>query len=133
MRALQPDRSGAVVARRDASGYDVYGEDNATTVLLLPSWSIAHAQHWKSQMPVLARRHRVIAIDGRGNGRSDRPRGPAAYPYAEYVADALAVLDETGTDHAVVAGVSMGGPRVAACSRPRTRTASSAPSSSRRR
>jgi pimeloyl-ACP methyl ester carboxylesterase/predicted glycosyltransferase len=89
--------------------YDVYGEDNAPTVLLLPSWSITHSLHWKFQIPVLARHHRVVTMDGRGNGRSDRPQDPAAYVVAEYVADAAAVLDDTGTDRAVVAGLSMGG------------------------
>jgi pimeloyl-ACP methyl ester carboxylesterase/predicted glycosyltransferase len=114
MRARQPDRSGAVVRDGIASAYDVYGDSHATTVLLMPSWSVVHAEHWKMQIPVLARRHRVIAMDGRGNGRSDRPHDPAAYTVDEYVADALAVLDETGTDRAVVAGVSLGGQRTAA-------------------
>ncbi|MCU1592208.1 MAG: catD 5 [Frankiales bacterium] len=114
MRAREPDRSGAVVRDGIASAYDVYGEGNPTTVLLMPSWSIVHAMHWKAQVPVLARRHRVITMDGRGNGRSDRPRDPSAYAVSEYVADAVAVLDETGTDRAVVVGLSMGGTRTAA-------------------
>jgi pimeloyl-ACP methyl ester carboxylesterase/predicted glycosyltransferase len=109
MRAREPDRSGAVVRDGIASAYDVYGEDNPTTVLLMPTWAIAHASHWKLQVPVLARRYRVITMDGRGNGRSDRPTDPTAYAASEYVADALAVLDETGTDRAVLAGLSMGG------------------------
>src|SRR3954451_4342278 len=111
MRARQPDRSGAVVRDGIASAYDVYGEGNPTTVLMMPSWSVVHGMHWKLQVPVLARRYRVITMDGRGNGRSDRPKDPAAYTVDEYVADALAVLDETGTDRAVVVGLSLGGPR----------------------
>jgi pimeloyl-ACP methyl ester carboxylesterase/predicted glycosyltransferase len=114
MRARQPDRSGAVVRNGIASAFDVYGEDNTPTVLLLPAWSIAHGQLWKFQVPVLSRRYRVITMDGRGNGRSDRPRDPAAYTAGEYVDDAVAILDETGTDRAVVAGVSLGGARTAA-------------------
>ena len=114
MRARQPDRSSAVVRDGIASAYDVYGDEHDTTVLLLPSWSIVHAMHWKFQIPVLARRHRVIAMDGRGNGRSDRPNEPAAYSVEEYVADALAVLDETDTERAVVVGLSLGGQRAAA-------------------
>src|SRR4051794_37429814 len=114
MRAREPDLSGAVVRDGIASAYDVYGEGQPTTVLLLPTWAITHAAHWKLQVPVLARRYRVITMDGRGTGRSDRPTDPSAYDDAEYVADALAVLDETGTDRAVVAGMSMGGLYVAA-------------------
>ena len=36
-----------------------------------------------------------VTFDGRGNGRSDRPREPDAYREEEFAADALAVLDAT--------------------------------------
>src|SRR4051794_5596683 len=113
MRARQPDRSGAIVRDGIVSAYDVYGEGNSPTILLMPTWAVAYGMHWKFQVPVLARRHRVITMDGRGNGRSDRPKDPAAYTADEYVADAVAVLDETGTDQAVVVGLSLGGLRTA--------------------
>ena len=41
---------------------------------------------------------RVLTFDGRGNGRSDRPSAPEAYAIDEFVADALAVMDATGTE-----------------------------------
>ena len=59
-------------------------------------------------MPYLARHARVVVYDPRGNGRSDRPPGPAAYDDAELVADAVAVLDAVGVDAAVVVGLSLG-------------------------
>ena len=59
-------------------------------------------------MPYLARHARVVVYDGRGNGRSDRPSGAAAYDDAELVADAVAVLDQIGVDRAVVVGLSLG-------------------------
>ena len=52
-----------------ASAYDVYNQGGSPTVLLLPTWTITHAMHWKAQVPVLARHCRVITMDGRGNGR----------------------------------------------------------------
>src|SRR3954471_1090613 len=113
MRARQPDRAGSVTRDGVTVAYDIYGEGNSPTVVLMPAWSIANVEHWKFQIPVLSRRFRVIAIDGRGNGRSDRPRDAVAYLDEEYVADAVAILDATGTDHAVICGVSMGGPRAA--------------------
>jgi pimeloyl-ACP methyl ester carboxylesterase/predicted glycosyltransferase len=114
MRAREPDRSGFISRDGVRVAYDVHGEGNSPTVLLMPTWSIANVEHWKFQLPVLARRYRVIAVDGRGNGRCDRPQSPLAYTDDEYVADAVAVLDETDTARAVVAGVSMGGLRAAA-------------------
>jgi pimeloyl-ACP methyl ester carboxylesterase/predicted glycosyltransferase len=87
--------------------YEVFGEGEPT-VMLLPTWSIIHSRHWKLQVPDLARRHRVVTFDGRGNGLSDRPAGPEAYRTAEFTADALAVMDATGTERAVLVALSMG-------------------------
>jgi pimeloyl-ACP methyl ester carboxylesterase len=109
-RARYPDESGWV--ERDGVGisYEVYGEGEPT-VLLLPTWSIVHSRHWKMQIPYLARHSRVVTFDGRGNGRSDRPAEPDAYREEEFAADALAVLDRTGTDRAVLVSLSRGAER----------------------
>jgi len=109
MRARQPDSSGSVTRDGVTVGYDVYGADHSPTVVLTPTWAIAQSQHWKAQIPVLARRYRVVTVEGRGNGRADRPTDPAAYTFAEHAADVVAVMDATGTERAVVAGVSRGG------------------------
>jgi pimeloyl-ACP methyl ester carboxylesterase len=53
----------------------------------------------------------VLTFDGRGNGRSDRPADAAAYEQEEFAADALAVMDATGTESAVLVSLSMGGQR----------------------
>jgi pimeloyl-ACP methyl ester carboxylesterase/predicted glycosyltransferase len=106
-RARYPDEEGYVERDGVRIFYEVYG-DGEPTVLLLPTWSIIHSRHWKLQIPYLARHFRVITFDGRGNGRSDRPRGVEHYLEREFAADALAVLDRTGTDKAVLAGLSCG-------------------------
>jgi pimeloyl-ACP methyl ester carboxylesterase len=82
--------------------------DGQRTILLTPTWSIVHSRLWKAQVPYLARHHRVVTWDGRGNGRSDRPANPAAYADARFAEDALAVLDATDTPSAVVVGLSAG-------------------------
>jgi pimeloyl-ACP methyl ester carboxylesterase/predicted glycosyltransferase len=107
MRACQPNEDG--FAERDGVKlhYEVFGAGEPT-VLLLPTWSIIHSRHWKLQVPDLARRHRVVTFDGRGNGRSDRPAGAEAYRPSEFAADALAVMDATGTDEAVLVALSAG-------------------------
>jgi pimeloyl-ACP methyl ester carboxylesterase/predicted glycosyltransferase len=63
------------------------------------------------QIPYLARHFRVLTFDGRGNGRSDRPEGIASYREEEYAADALAVMDATDTEHAVLVSLSLGAQR----------------------
>jgi pimeloyl-ACP methyl ester carboxylesterase len=109
-RARYPDEDGYV--ERDAVNtfYEVYGEGEPT-ILLMPTWSIIHSRCWKLQIPYLARHFRVVAFDGRGNGRSDRPSEPEAYVEEEFAADALAVLDATATATAVVVALSRGAER----------------------
>lgn len=108
MRARQPDRLDFIVRDGVKVAFELY-ENEGPTVLLMPTWSIVHSRHWKMQIAYLARHFRVITFDGRGNGRSDRPAETAPYSDVEFVTDAVAVLDATDTDRAVVAGVSMGG------------------------
>jgi pimeloyl-ACP methyl ester carboxylesterase/predicted glycosyltransferase len=108
MRAREPDQSGYVERDGVKTYYEVFG-DGAVTLLLLPAWSIVHSRLWKAQIPYLSRHYRVIAFDGRGNGLSDRPTGAEAYRTEEYVADAVAVMNATQTERAVVVGLSRGG------------------------
>jgi pimeloyl-ACP methyl ester carboxylesterase/predicted glycosyltransferase len=106
-RARYPDQEGYVERDGVRVFYEVYGEGEPT-VFLLPTWSIIHSRHWKMQIPYLARHCRVLTFDGRGNGRSDRPTKPAAYDEREFAADALAVMDATGTERAGIVGFSVG-------------------------
>ncbi len=113
MRAREPLEDGFVERDGVRLHYEVYGteryDDAAPTVVLLPTWSAIHSRFWKAQIPYLARHYRVITWDGRGNGRSDRPEGSAAYTHLEFAADGIAVLDATGTDKAVLVSLSCGG------------------------
>ncbi|MGH9037808.1 MAG: alpha/beta fold hydrolase, partial [Acidimicrobiia bacterium] len=108
MRAREPDASGFVERDGVRSHYEVFGS-GSPTVLLMPTWQIAHSRIWKSQVPYLARHFRVVTFDARGNGRADRPAGPERYADTEIAGDAVAVLDATGTELAVTVGFSMGG------------------------
>jgi pimeloyl-ACP methyl ester carboxylesterase/predicted glycosyltransferase len=104
-RARYPDQEGYVERDGVRVFYEVYGSGEPT-ILLLPTWALIHSRHWKAQIPCLARSSRIVTFDGRGNGRSDRPEGGAAYSIREYAADALAVMDATATGRAVLVGVS---------------------------
>jgi pimeloyl-ACP methyl ester carboxylesterase len=104
-RARYPDADGYVSRDGVRLYYEVYGSGQQT-LCLLPTWAIVHSRFWKLQIPYLSRHCRVIAFDGRGGGRSDQPVGAEAYTIDETVADALAVLDATGTERATVVGFS---------------------------
>src|SRR5262245_45712043 len=110
MRARQPDRDGYVERDGVKVYYELFGAGKPT-VLLLPTWSVIHSRHWKMQVPYLARPCSVRTFDGRGNGRSDRPTEPEAYAEREFAADAIAVMDATETDRAIIVGFSMGAQR----------------------
>ncbi len=107
MRAREPDYQGVVERDGVRVGYDVYGAGEPT-IILLTSWAITHARQWKGQVPYLARHFRVITVEGRGNGRADRPETEEAYTDQNYVDDAIAAMDAAGVDRAVVIGSSLG-------------------------
>ena len=104
-----PRRGGYVESDGVRIHYEVTGA-GSPTILLLPTWTVVHKRLWKAQVPYLSRHFRVVTYDGPGNGRSDRPLDPAAYDHDAQVRHALAVLDATGTDRAVVVGLSQGEP-----------------------
>lgn len=108
MRAKQPLAEGTV--DRDGVGlhYETYG-DGDHTILFLPTWSLVHSRNYKAQIPYFSEHFTCVTFDPRGNGKSDRPVDPDAYRLKEYVGDALAILDETGTSKAILFGYSMSG------------------------
>jgi pimeloyl-ACP methyl ester carboxylesterase/predicted glycosyltransferase len=108
VRAREPDASGTVERDGVRIGYDVYGQAGRPCIVLFTSWAIVHMRQWKFQVPFLARHFLVITVEGRGNGRADRPEDEAAYADVEYVDDALAVMDAVGIERAVLVGLSVG-------------------------
>ena len=104
-RARLPDRSGFAESPDGVRiAYDVYGAGEPA-IVFLPSAPIIHARQWKGQVPWLSLRHRVIAYDGRGNGRSDRPTDAASYGIDRILGDIDGVLDATETERAVLVGL----------------------------
>ena len=109
-RARYPDETGYVERDGIKVFWERYG-DREPTAMFLPTWSVVHSRTWKGQIPYFARHCRALTFDGRGNGRSDRPLDPSAYDESEFAADALAVLDATSTDRAVLVSLSRGAER----------------------
>lgn len=62
---------------------------------------------WEYQVPFFAQEHRVVAVDVRGHGRSDKPPGP--YNMALFARDVAGLLEGLEAAPAHVVGISMGG------------------------
>lgn len=73
------------------------------TVDLVRGSPIAQALH------ELPEKFRLVFVDHRGHGRSDKPHDAEAYAMPLRVADVVAVLDELGIERAHFIGVSWGG------------------------
>jgi 3-oxoadipate enol-lactonase len=89
-------------------GAKIYWDEQGQGEPVLLIMGLAYpSQMWYRTRPLLASRHRTLAFDNRGIGRSDVPQGP--YPIAVMASDVAAVLDAAGIESAHVFGVSMGG------------------------
>ncbi len=87
VRARLPDQEDCVDRNGVKVHYEVYGTGEHT-LLFMPAFPIGHSRKWKGQLPYFSRHYRCIALDPRGNGKSDRPVEVEAYRLEEYVADA---------------------------------------------
>jgi len=108
VRAKLPNKDGLVERDGVKIHYEIYG-DGPQTLLFVPPWSIVHSRVYKAQLPYFSERFRCITFDGRGNGKSDRPTDVAAYSLDNFFADALAVMEVTQAEPAIVVGLSFGG------------------------
>jgi pimeloyl-ACP methyl ester carboxylesterase len=77
-----------------------------SSVLLLHAFPL-HSGMWARQIAALEKRHRVIAVDYRGLGRSGSP--PEASTLDILAEDVRALLAHLRVERAAVAGLSMGG------------------------
>jgi len=84
--------------------YEEYG--HGAPVLLVHGLG-SSTLDWEMQVPALAAHYRVILMDMRGHGRSDKPR--QRYSIAGYSADVLALIEHLKLDRVHLVGISMGG------------------------
>ena len=96
-------RSGKVPANGITLHYVEAGE--GPPILLIHGW-LGTSYHWRRVMPLLAARRRVVALDMRGYGDSDKPYGGYdGLTLAEDLRQASALL---GLERPVVVGHDMG-------------------------
>ncbi len=88
--------------------YTVQGQ--GSPLLLLHGLAVSADLNWRycGWLHRLTRKHRVISLDLRGHGRSDRPHRVDQYGL-ELVQDVVALLDHLQIDRAAIAGYSLGG------------------------
>src|SRR5262245_10071020 len=90
--------------------YTLHGPKHGIPVVLIQGIGLS-SRFWFDIPALLAeepeRPRRVVAIDNRGTGRSDKPRSP--WTMSTMADDIAAVLDDAGIDAAYVVGISMGG------------------------
>ncbi|MEM1249977.1 MAG: alpha/beta hydrolase [Acidobacteriota bacterium] len=85
-------------------------EGSGEPVLLIHGYSASGDMNWRlgGVVDALAESYRVILIDNRGHGRSEKPTDPDDYG-VEMVEDAFRLLDHLEIDSAHWVGYSMGG------------------------
>src|ERR687897_1408998 len=102
-------------ARNALDGSAVYFEDDggagAAVVVhggLLDSVDLVRGSHIAQALQELPEEFRLIYVDHRGVGRSDKPHEVEAYAMPLRVADAVAVLDVLDIESAHFVGMSWG-------------------------
>ncbi len=88
--------------------HHIYGGKGKPPVLFVHGLGSSGYIEWRFNLPVIARRHRVLAPDLPGFGRTDKPRG-GRYGIAFFARTLASYLDDRGSRSAVVVGTSMGG------------------------
>lgn len=75
-------------------------------ILFVHGWT-CNRTHWRDQMSHFAKKHRVVALDLRGHGESDKP--DEDYTIDGFVDDVAWCIREIGLEKPVIVGHSMGG------------------------
>ena len=102
---VRPVRDGYIEREGVKSWYAVWGE-RGPWIAFAPIFQITHSQVLKATVPYLSHHFRLVTMDCRGNGRSDRPEEQGAYAFDEYYRDFVAVLDAAEVDKCAVVGIS---------------------------
>ncbi|MBF6567595.1 MAG: alpha/beta fold hydrolase [Candidatus Binataceae bacterium] len=64
---------------------------------------------WINQVPLFAEKHRVVAVDLRGFGKSSKPTAPGSYAIDNFANDIIALVEKLGIAPMHYVGTSLGG------------------------
>jgi pimeloyl-ACP methyl ester carboxylesterase len=91
--------------------YELHGPESSPPVVLVHGFASDYQLNWvgtRWQETLVNAGFRVIGLDCRGHGRSDKPHDPAAYAIDVMAADVRRLLDELHLESAAYLGYSMG-------------------------
>ncbi len=90
--------------------YDIAGE--GAPIVLVHGFGASRVQNWRAPgwyETLTGAGYRVIALDCRGHGESDKPHAPTFYGESTMASDIALMMQATGYAFAFVMGYSMGG------------------------
>lgn len=98
----------------DSGGVSIHYVDEGAgdPVVLVHGFAASLEANWRAPgviSALITAGRRVIALDCRGHGKSDKPRDFKAYGGTRMADDVLAVMDKLSVDRADLVGYSMGG------------------------
>jgi pimeloyl-ACP methyl ester carboxylesterase len=104
----------------DSNGVKIYYEVEGNAdgpPLVLQHGLTGYLESWRERgyTKVLGGDYRLILVDARGHGRSDKPHEPEAYVRELRAADVVAVLDDLGIEKTYYFGYSMAAESAALC------------------
>jgi pimeloyl-ACP methyl ester carboxylesterase len=91
--------------------YELHGPEVGSPVLLVHGFASDYQLNWvgtRWQETLVGANYRIIGLDCRGHGQSDKPHDPAAYGIDVLAADVRRLLDELGIASIRYLGYSMG-------------------------
>ena len=101
-----------VLTTLDGVSIATYTQGEGTTAIVLVHQVNQDHCGWATEAAALAKNYRVMSIDLRGYGTSQRAKGTTAYAYRNDIAAAVASLRTNGANKVVLVGASMGGSAV---------------------
>jgi pimeloyl-ACP methyl ester carboxylesterase len=101
------EQPGAFVFEDCRLAYRIYGDGPRVTVLL-HGLLLNQRMHVPLARALAERGNRIVTLDLRGHGRSDRSPDMWHYGMGFFARDVIALLDHLGVDQAVVGGTSLG-------------------------
>jgi pimeloyl-ACP methyl ester carboxylesterase len=91
--------------------YELHGPDGGMPVVLVHGYASDYRLNWvgtRWQETLTGAGYRVVGLDCRGHGSSDKPHDPAAYALETMAADVGRLIDHLDIDKAHCIGYSMG-------------------------